>query len=293
MKYRIRHHTGHQYSTTVLFSQQAARLTPRTLPGRQRCLESTLTADPIESRRHDDIDYFGNHVTFLTVETPHDTLSILAESVVEVETPPPPPPDVTSSWEDVTEILRHPTEESEATASEFIHDSPMAQSNEEVEAYARISFPTGRAALEGLFDLTRRIHDDFAFDAAATTVRTSLSEVLTMRRGVCQDFAHLQIAALRSLGLAARYVSGYLLTKPPPGQPKLVGSDASHAWVSVWLPVAGWIDLDPTNDMIVGEEHIVCAIGRDFEDVSPIKGVVVGGSEHALRVAVDVTPENG
>jgi transglutaminase-like putative cysteine protease len=291
MKYRVRHLTAHHYSTAVLFSQQAARLTPRDVDGRQRCLASRVAADP-EAVASEDTDYFGNRVTYLTIQAPHRVLTVTAESVVEV-TAPPPVPGTSPAWEAVRACLRQPAGFEDVAAGEFVHNSPLAPVSEAVRAYARPSFAPSRPVLDAALDLTARIHRDFAYDSAATTVRTALAEVLEMRRGVCQDFAHLEIAAFRAMGLAARYVSGYLLTLPPPGQPKLVGSDASHAWVSVWVPGAGWIDLDPTNDMTVGEEHIVCAVGRDFEDVSPIKGVVVGGGEHALRVAVDVVPEDG
>lgn len=290
MRYRVRHVTAHHYSTSVLFSQQAARLAPGTVERRQRCLETQITVDPAEAARGEDTDYFGNRVTYLTIQNAHRILTVTADSVVEV-TPPSPLPATSPSWERVRDLLRTPVTDETLAACEYIHNSPLAYVTDGVYAYAKPSFAPSRPILDAALELTSRIHADFAYDSNATTVSTSLAEVLEMKRGVCQDFAHLEIAALRSVGLAARYVSGYLLTLPPPGQPKLVGSDASHAWVSVWVPDLGWIDLDPTNDMTVGEEHIVCAIGRDFEDVSPIKGVVVGGGEHALSVAVDVVPD--
>lgn len=284
MKYRIRHITTHRYATPVIYSQQALRLTPRTF-GCQRCLSTAITVDPLPATRREQVDYFGNGVVFLTIDMPHRELTVTARSTVDVRIPPPPPAD-SPSWE-------RARDEIEAAHVEHACDSSFAAASDTVRAYAEPSFPTGRPVVEAVLDLTRRIHADFVYDPQATTVRTAPDEVLELRRGVCQDFAHLQIAALRAMGLAARYVGGYLLTRPPPGQPKLVGSDASHAWVSAWIPGYGWFDVDPTNDMAVGDEHITCAVGRDFEDVSPIKGVVVGGGEHELSVAVDVIPEEG
>jgi transglutaminase-like putative cysteine protease len=175
-------------------------------------------------------------------------------------------------------------------AGEFVFDSPLATPTAEIAAYAAPSFPPGRPLLEAALDLTSRIHRDFTFDPGATIVTTPLAEVMEQRRGVCQDFAHLEIAALRAMGLAARYISGYIRTYHT-DSPDLIGSDASHAWISVFCPEFGWIDLDPTNDLVVGDEHIVLAWGRDYGDISPVRGVMLGGGEHFLKVAVQVTPE--
>lgn len=284
MKYRIRHVTVHRYATPVLYSQQALRLTPFTTV-RQRCLSAAVAVNPQPATRREHVDYFGNGVILLTIDAPHRELTVTAWSAVDVDAPPPPPVD-SVPWERVRDGM-------EAAEIEFACDSPFAAATEPVRAYAEPSFPAGRPVGEAVLDLTRRIHTDFVYDPQATTVGTAPDEVLELRRGVCQDFAHLQIAALRAMGMSARYVGGYLLTRPPTGQPKLIGSDASHAWVSAWIPGYGWFDVDPTNDMAVGDEHIVCAVGRDFEDVSPIKGVVVGGGEHDLSVAVDVIPDEG
>jgi transglutaminase-like putative cysteine protease len=174
--------------------------------------------------------------------------------------------------------------------SQFVFASPYIPPASEIRAFARSSFPEGRTLLMGAIDLMHRIHRDFRFDPSATNITTPLTRVLAERRGVCQDFAHFQISCLRSLGLAARYVSGYLLTDPPPGQPRLTGADASHAWLAVYCPHHGWVDLDPTNDVIVGQRHVVLGWGRDYGDVSPLRGVLLGGSEHSLHVGVSVVP---
>lgn len=275
-----------------MVSHHAARLIPRETE-RQRCLRASLSVEPAPATRADRVDYFGNPVSFLTIQTSHRVLTVIAESLVEVTAPPAVAAGSTPPWEAVRAALECPSDEQALEAAEFLCDSPFAAVSDDLRAYARPSFPAGRPVFDAAMDLTRRIHADFRYDSTATTVSTPLAEVLAMKRGVCQDFAHLEIACLRAVGLAARYVGGYLLTRPPPGQTKLVGSDASHAWVSVWIPGHGWLDLDPTNDMAVGDEHITCAWGRDYEDVSPIKGLVVGGGEHALSVAVDVRVDEG
>ncbi|HYD68105.1 transglutaminase family protein [Azospirillum sp.] len=292
MRYRVRHVTTCAYSTPVLVSHHAARLIPRETE-RQRCLDASLSVEPAPAARADRVDYFGNPVSFLTIQTSHRVLTVIAESHVEVAPPPAADPLATPPWEAVRAALACPADAPALEAAEFLCDSPFAAASDDLRAYARPSFAPGRPVLDAAFDLTRRIHADFQYDPAATTVSTPLAQVLAMRRGVCQDFAHLQIACLRAMGLAARYVGGYLLTRPPPGQAKLVGADASHAWVSVWIPGRGWVDLDPTNDMLVGDEHVTCAWGRDYEDVSPVKGQVVGGGEHALTVSVDVRVDEG
>lgn len=292
MRYRVRHVTTCAYSTPVMVSHHAARLIPRETE-RQRCLSSSLSVEPGPAARADRVDYFGNPVSFLTIQISHRVLTVIAESHVEVTAPPAIGADATPPWEAVRAALECPIDGQALDAAEFLCDSPFAAVSDNLRAYARPSFTAGRPALAAALDLTRRIHADFRYDPAATTVSTPLAQVLEMRRGVCQDFAHLQIACLRAMGLAARYVGGYLLTRPPPGQPKLVGADASHAWVSLWMPGFGWFDLDPTNDMLAGDEHVTCAWGRDYEDVSPIKGQVVGGGEHALSVSVDVRVDEG
>ena len=288
MKYRIRHTTTYGYGAAVQVSHHAARLTPRDTPV-QRCLTSSLRVEPLPARVDEARDYFGNWVAYFTLQQSHYSLLVEADSIVEVS-PVPRFDGLTSPpWEEVRDRLARPAGERDFEAAEFAQSSPLVGFSDDIRAYALQSFPAGRPLLEAARDLTGRIHRDFLYDPMATSVATPLAQVLAMRRGVCQDFAHLQVASLRAMGLAARYVSGYLLTRPPPGQVKLVGSDASHAWISVYAPGLGWVDFDPTNDMAVGDEHITCGWGRDYEDVSPIKGVVIGGGEHTIYVEVDVS----
>jgi transglutaminase-like putative cysteine protease len=236
----------------------------------------------------DRIDYFGNAATFFTVQEPHCQLTVSATHLVDVEPAPVPDATKTIPWEEAGERLQSDLTPELLDASQFVCDSRYIRRSQELADYARVSFFKGRPALEAALDLTARIHREFQYDQGATTVATSLAEVFEHRRGVCQDFAHLAIACLRSLGLAARYVSGYLSTDPPPGCVPLVGTDATHAWLSVFCPGTGWIDLDPTNNQIPGDRYILLAWGRDYDDVSPIKGIVLGGGQHSVTVAVDV-----
>lgn len=296
MRYAVRHVTSYAYDASVQLSHNAARLRPRDTD-RQRASAPAVRIQPAPGEMGDWAeDYFGNPVLFFTIHQHHRVLKVEVETEVAVVAPPAPDPLSTPPWEAVRDLLRAPVgpdgdpggDPGALEAAEFLHASPLAPLLDEAEAFARPSFPPGRPVLDGVLDLTRRIHRGFAYDPAATTVSTPIAEALALRRGVCQDFAHVQIAALRSLGLAARYVSGYVLTRPPPGQPRLVGGDASHAWLSAWVPGLGWVDVDPTNDCLVGDEHITLAWGRDYEDVSPLRGVVIGGGEHAPQVSVDV-----
>lgn len=286
-RYRVRHATTHLYSTTVEVSRQTTRLIPRS-DGRQSCSPTLLTVDPEAAFRVDEVDYFGNAVTHLSIHVPHRSLTVTAETTVDVA--PAVSPATLAAWENARDRARAPFDPNAAAAEEFIHASPFVPALDAARDYAEPSFTRGRPLIEAARTLTSRIHADFAYDADATTISTTTAEVFELGRGVCQDFAHVEIACLRAMGIPACYVSGYLLTRPPEGRARLIGADASHAWISVWIPDWGWWDLDPTNDAVVSDEHIVCAVGRDFEDVSPIKGVVVGGAEHALRVAVDVEP---
>jgi len=288
MQYGVRHVTVYDYAAPVLVSHHAARLEPREGP-RQQLLSTRLTIEPPPPAIERGTDYFGNPVAFFTVPEPHRRLTVTADSIVAVSAPPPVADGDTAPWEEVGAHMRSHGAAIEAV--EFALDSPFATASAAVRDFARGSFAPGRPVLAAARDLCRRIHDEFAYDREATGLGTPLSELLHLRRGVCQDFAHLGIAALRAMGLAARYVGGYLLTTPPPGQPRLQGADASHAWLSVWVPDAGWVDLDPTNDMLVAGEHVTCAWGRDYGDVSPIKGVVLGGGAHSLTVAVDMVPQ--
>jgi transglutaminase-like putative cysteine protease len=291
MIYRVTHTTVHDFSKSVSLSHNLVHLTPRS-DERQTCLHYERDIVPSPSVVRDDVDYFGNARTYYTLETPHDNLTVRVTSVVEVHPVSTPDPAGTPPWESVRDQLSLDRSPAVLEACQFAFDSSFIKVSTDLAAYALPSFSPGRPLLEAALDLTARIHRDFRYDQTATTLGTSLQEVLALRRGVCQDFAHLQIACLRSLGLSARYVSGYLLTTPPPGQPRLVGFDASHAWLSIWCPELGWVDLDPTNDLIPSDRHIVVAWGRDYDDVSPIKGVNLGGGRHSVRVAVSVTPDD-
>jgi len=225
------------------------------------------------------------------VQQSHTALEITAVSHVETTPPAMPDPTATLAWEGVADRLRAHAHPDELDAYQYVFPSPLVAVPPDVLAYARASFAPATPVLAGAMDLMGRIFKDFKYDKAATTVDTDVADVLSRRKGVCQDFAHLLISCLRGLGLPARYVSGYLETQPPPGKPKLVGADASHAWVSLYVPDQGWVDLDPTNNLIPGDQHITLAWGRDYGDVTPVKGVVMGGGTHTLSVMVDVAPQ--
>lgn len=290
MIYVIRHRTTYEYSQDVSISHHLLHLQPRD-SGSQTCRRSALIVEPAPAIAKTGRDYFGNHATYLTVEEPHRKLAIFATGTVEVAPPAAPDPAATPAWDGIHGSLARATDPEALDAFQFAFDSPYTMSGNGACDYAAPSFAPGRPVLEGAIDLTGRIYRDFAYEGGVTDIWTPVDRVLKDRRGVCQDFAHLQIACLRSLGLPARYVSGYLLTHPPEGQEKLVGSDASHAWVSVWCPGHGWVDLDPTNNLLPRDEHITIAWGRDYGDVSPIKGMVVGGGGHKMEVSVDVEVE--
>ena len=225
---------------------------------------------------------------FVQVQHPHRELTITATNTVETAPPVVPAPDQTPPWETVARQLAALPASVLLEPYQFVFASPLIAITPDTRAYAQSSFPQGRPLLAGALDLIARIFTDFTYDKGATTVDTSVDQVLASRKGVCQDFAHLAIGCLRSLGLAARYVSGYLETKPPQGKPKLIGADASHAWLSLFIPDTGWVDLDPTNNLMPGESYTTVSWGRDYGDVTPVKGVVMGGGAHTLSVKVDV-----
>ncbi len=289
MIYEISHRTTYRYSIPVSFSHHRLHLTPRPC-AHQVCHRTALAVAPNPTVQTQSEDYFGNPVTNITLQDQHKDLSLHSRSVIEVRPMSPLDRDRTVAWDTIYEDLYGDTSDTGLDAIQYVFDSPRVAANSILAGYARISFPPGAPVLAGALDLTRRIYEEFTYDGAATTVSTPVEEVFTGRRGVCQDFAHLQIACLRSLGLPARYVSGYLLTHPPEGKERLVGADASHAWLAVWCPGHGWVDLDPTNNLVVSEEHITVAWGRDYSDVSPIKGAIFGGGAHTIDVAVDVIP---
>jgi transglutaminase-like putative cysteine protease len=282
MRYDVTHITEYNYSESVAVAHHVARLKPRDLP-HQECVHHELAIAPAPAVTSTHEDYFGNLVTIVAVQGAHTSLVIRARSTVTVTGPYLPPPGDTPPWEAAAARAQLPFD-----VVEFVFDSTASRSQFIVAGYARASFPAGRPLLEGVLDLTARIHDEFTFDPKATTVATPLTEVFASRRGVCQDFARLEIACLRSLGIPARYVSGYMETVPPPDTPRLVGADASHAWLSVYCPGIGWIPVDPTNNLLPSDTHITIAWGRDYNDVSPIRGVILGGGAHALQVHVDV-----
>ncbi len=290
MKYRLIHRTKYTYEGAVSVSHHMARLAPRTLPG-QRCPWHELEVQPVPVGRGVHVDSYGNVNTYFEIEGKHEVLEVTARSLVEVFPTNHPDPHLTPSWEKVRDACQEEKLSPGSEAGAFRFSSPMVPLGPDFASYARSEFPPGRPILEGVLGLTARIFKDFKYDPKATEVATPVAEVLKKRAGVCQDFAHLMLACLRSLGLPARYVSGYLETAPPPGKVRLTGADASHAWVSVFCgETAGWIDTDPTNNLLPGERHITVAWGRDFSDVSPLRGVTLGAGGQNLTVSVDVIP---
>ncbi len=289
MMYRVRHTTTYAYTTAVSVSHNVLHLTPRECP-HQRCALHELLIYPKPAFINQAEDYFGNPVTFFGLQEPHEALTMTANSRVEITPIDRPEPHHTPAWDEVRAQLRQDRSREGLDAYQFVFDSPYVRIDPDVAALAAPFFPPGRPLLEAVCDFMHDIYTEFTYDPEATSVSTPLDEVMAQRHGVCQDFAHLQIAGLRAFGLATRYVSGYLVTQPPDEEEQLVGALASHAWLSVYCPGAGWIDVDPTNDVLPAEAHITVAYGRDYGDVSPIKGVFLGGGEHALDVSVDVVP---
>lgn len=285
--YRVSHVTTYVYSEPVSLCLNVARLTPRSTPW-QTVDESAVTISPRPAVRSERIDYFGNTATDFTIQELHRELKISATHRVRVSGRSAPADE--TSWEVVRDRLSADHSPDWLDATQFRFESRSVPIDVEYARYAAASFPLNRPLVEAVRELTHRIHRDFVYDQKATTVTTSVREVFQSRRGVCQDFAHVQLACLRSLGLAARYVSGYLMTMPAPGQPRLIGADASHAWVSVFCGTAGWVEFDPTNDGVVGDRHILLTWGRDYTDVSPVKGVILGGGQHRVEVSVDARP---
>jgi len=291
--YRVTHATVYTYEETVSRSQQLLHLAPRAHP-RQRCLAHAIDIDPLPARRLDRVDSFGNPVSVLEFDRAHRTLAITSNMRVEIA--PRPALDLASSpvWPDVVAGFgyraAHALDASTLEASRYRFESPFVRIKSAFADYARDCFAPTLPLLAAAQALMEKIHREFTFDPDATHIATPLLDVLANKRGVCQDYAHLMLACLRSLGLPARYVSGYLLTRPPPGRPRLVGADASHAWISVHDPVHGWVDFDPTNKVRPDTEHITVAWGRDFGDVSPQRGVILGSGAHELEVKVTVVP---
>jgi transglutaminase-like putative cysteine protease len=289
MNYHVTHRTLYDYAAPVSVSHHVARLEPRATNTQTR--ESfSLQIFPEPALRRERTDYFGNQLCFFAIQEIHSRLEIITSSRVVVRPRQLVQNESTAPWKSVAEMFRDPVSPEVVEPYQFVFDSPQIRASLELSDYARESFREGTPLIAGARDLTKRIFKDFKFDSKATTVATPLEEVWEKRRGVCQDFAHLGIACLRSLGLPARYVSGYLRTRPPVGKPRLVGADASHAWFSIFSPGESWVDFDPTNNIQPAGEHITLAIGRDFGDVSPVAGILTGGGAHEVKVSVDVEP---
>jgi transglutaminase-like putative cysteine protease len=287
MEYEVIHRTVYQYREPVSVSQHAARLTPRALAG-QTVHDFELRVNPSPELLSERMDYFGNTLLVFGIRELHGCMEVEARSRVSVPSVTPPVPALSPAWTQVAEAFRDPVAPERVEPFEFCLESPMVRTSRELADWARESFPGETPLLQGVADLTRRIYEAFTFDPKATEVATPMEEVWEQRRGVCQDFAHIAIACLRSLGLSARYVSGYLRTNPPPGKPRLQGADASHAWIAVFCPLHGWVEFDPTNNLMPGDGHVRVAVGRDYSDVSPLSGVLTGGGEHAVSVSVDM-----
>jgi transglutaminase-like putative cysteine protease len=286
VKYRVHHVTTYEYGEPVDLAAHMLHLLPRVLPG-QSVAAACLAVAPQASRVREGEDYFGNRVAWVFLELPHDRFEITVQAQVSVGFASPPPAAETLPWEQVAAAAAGGA--AAWQAAEFTFDSPMVPPDAAAAAYAALSFPMGRPVLEGLLELNARIFRDFTFKSGVTTISTPVSRVMAQRAGVCQDFTHLMICGLRALGLPARYVSGYLRTRPPPGRPARRGADQSHAWVGVWLgPAHDWVGLDPTNDLVVCDEHVVLGWGRDYGDISPVRGVILGGGKHKVKVGVDL-----
>ena len=314
-RYTVQHETHYAYTAPVSQSWQLARLTPRMLPW-QRLLSHSVQIDPPADERRDELDSFGNMVTHFGLHGAHRTLRVRMECLVEVGARPPvsgapvlataqaqsmgtmmqtqllssAAPVAPLSWEAVRDAIRREPQQDDLIPASMCEPTPLVPLSEGARQYAIKSLVRGRSWIEAVTDLMQRIHEDFEFQPGATTVSTSVDEVLYHRSGVCQDFAHLMLACLRGWGLPARYVSGYLLTEPPPGMPRLMGVDASHAWVAAYSPQHGWVEFDPTNNQLADERYITLTWGADFADVVPLRGVIFGGGDQRMDVRVSVTP---
>ncbi len=295
MLLQVTHETRYRYMPAVETAQHMAYMAPREHAA-QQLLTHTLQVSPAPAQMRNSPDVFGNQRCFFSLQVPHAVLEVVAYSLVATQASPL----VSNSqpWEKVRERFRYQAGNRFDAASEFVYPSPFVPRHGEFAAFARPSFRAGAALLDACIDLTRRIHNEFSYESQSTQINTPALQALAERRGVCQDFSHIMIACLRTLGLPARYVSGYMLTHPSEGQPRLVGSDASHAWVSVYLPElpegSRWVDFDPTNNRwgwhAPGQDYVSVAFGRDFGDVSPLRGVIHGGASHTLTVGVTVAP---
>jgi transglutaminase-like putative cysteine protease len=289
MRFRVRHITRYKYASRVSHCYNLANVVPRHTD-RQQCLQNRITVSPQPAITHKRNDYFGNKAYHFEIQKPHTELVITADSEVlikdrdhELDL------DLGIPYGQVGEFLQNTTTRATIEAREFLLNSPMIEATEDLATYARPSFKPDRSLKSCVNDLTARIFNEFAYDPGFSTIATPLADVLAHKRGVCQDFAHLQVGCLRAMGIPAKYVSGYIETLPKPGEEKLVGADATHAWVAYFCPEEGWVEFDPTNNTLAGSQHIVTAFGRDYIDVTPVKGVIFGGGQAPmLQVSVDV-----
>ncbi len=286
MLYNISHRTTYKYVYPVSVGNHVACLKPRSF-AENELLRNTVHISPAPHTLTERTDFFGNTLWFFTIEEPHQELVVESRSEVQRTGHAP---HASASWEDSAVDLSQRHSPQALDAAQYQFESPRIRIAPDFAAYARESFTPRRDLREALLELTARIHHDFRFDSKVTTVRTTPEEVFKKRGGVCQDFAQVQIACLRSIHLAARYVSGYLRTYPPPGRPRLIGADASHAWLSVYCRSAGWLDMDPTNNVAPTDGHVTVAWGRDYGDVSPLRGLILGGGQSNLNVQVDMEP---
>jgi len=292
MIYDVRQTTTYAYETAVTRARHVLRLLP-VARDRQHVTAAMLDIDPVPVSRREATDFFRNCTTVAELEEPHETLTLKLAARVAITPVAPTDPDKSPPWESVRADTYASEDIGPASPVHFVYPSRLVSLDPDIRDYARKSFAPGRPVLAGAVELMHRIKDDFAYEPGATTVTTPPSMSFALRRGVCQDFAHIMIAGLRGLGLPAAYVSGFLRTVPRPGMMRLEGADAMHAWIMVWCGAAGWWGLDPTNALIASEDHVVLAIGRDYADVAPISGVVLASGEQHLTTAVDVIPIEG
>jgi transglutaminase-like putative cysteine protease len=289
-RYRIRHETLYEYAADVVHSHHLLHLVPRPAPY-QECLDHVIEVVPANHRRVNELDAFGNPMVRIELAAPHRELRVTSEMQIEVHARPAVLPETTEAWDEVRDAFAYhgawPARD-QLEAARFRHESPHVRVKQSFTDYSAACFPAGQPLLECAEKLSTKLHREIRYVPGVTNISTATTEVLEKRRGVCQDFAHLMIACLRSRGLPARYVSGYLRTNATvaDGKEKLVGDNATHAWVSVWSPPYGWIDFDPTNGCFAGTDHVAVAWGRDFGDVSPLRGVILGGAQHQLSVTV-------
>ncbi len=291
-RYAISHKTHYDYASPVIQSFHLLHVSPREV-SHQSVQRHSVIIEPAPTSRESALDYFGNPAVRITLEDEHSELSVTALSAIDIDQVDIPDLEASCRWEDIAERRVGAAAGLNRTVLDYACYSRLAEPTPATAAFARETVQAGASVLTAAHTITQRIFEEFAFDSSTTDVSTPVDQVLAQKSGVCQDFAHLQIAALRALGLPTRYVSGYIRTRPPEGQERLVGADASHAWVSVWSPEFGWVDFDPTNNLINSEDHVTIAYGRDYDDVSPISGVLLGGGDHSVSVSVDVAPETG